>query len=83
MSGYSNVDYDQACILARRALVGTPEQLNHYAAVQAIFSEDLPAIPLFFRQSILVSKPDFDAELVDPVSGFMLQNIELLLRVNP
>jgi hypothetical protein len=28
-----------------------------------------------------VSKPDFDAELVDPVVGFTLQNIELLMRV--
>lgn len=81
LSGYSNVDYDQACILARRALPGTPEQVNHYAVLQAIFSEDLPAIPIFFRQSILVSKPDLDAELVDPVSGFTLQNIELLIQV--
>ncbi len=78
LSGYSSLEYDQACALAKRALPGTPESSQYDALFQSIFSEDLPSIPLFFRQDGFLSRAELCESLVDPVSGFSLWNIELL-----
>jgi ABC-type transport system substrate-binding protein len=76
LSGYSNPDYDQACVLAQRALLGTPESSHQAALVQSIFSEDLPMVPLYFRQATVAAKADLCGPLTDPVSGFTLWNLE-------
>lgn len=78
LSGYSSLEYDQTCILAQRALPGTPGYENYPALVQSIFSEDLPAIPLFFRQELTVSKANICEPLVDGYYGFSLWNLEFL-----
>ncbi len=78
LTGYSNHEYDQACILSQRALPGTPEYENSQAYVQSIFSEDLPVIPLFFRQALTASTVNLCEPLVDQFSGFTLWNIEKL-----
>lgn len=78
LSGYSNNEYDQICSLSQRILPGTTEYQNAFALVQSVFSEDLPAIPLYFRKNVAASRSGICETLVDPDGGFSLWNIELL-----
>ena len=56
-SGYGNPQFDQACERARFSLPGQPEFAQAQAGVQQIFAEDLPALPLYTRFRIFVSRP--------------------------
>lgn len=58
LSGYSDTDYDAACLAARQTL---PEDESFYAsnhAVQQLFWDGLPALPLYFRLKLDISRPD-------------------------
>lgn len=75
VSGYSNVEYDAACRAAQNAL---PEEQNHlrlHRQAQILFSNDLPAVPLYSRLRIAVARPDLCHFDFDPMSG-ALWNIE-------
>jgi peptide/nickel transport system substrate-binding protein len=48
-SGYSSADFDQACRTAMGLLPGEVGYLQSHQAVQEIFAQDLPVIPLFMR----------------------------------
>lgn len=58
ISGYSNPDYDAACRKAMLMLPGQDEYKNSYAAVQTIFANDLPSVPLYMRIKAAVARPD-------------------------
>ncbi len=53
--GYSVSSYDGACDILTTSLPDSPEALDALAAVQTIFREDLPVLPLFFRQEMILS----------------------------
>jgi peptide/nickel transport system substrate-binding protein len=74
--GYSNADFDAACHRLTNDLPDSTETDNDLMTVQEIFTEDLPVLPLFFRQDIILSNP----ELEGIVSGIYppLWNIESL-----
>jgi peptide/nickel transport system substrate-binding protein len=75
-SGYSNPDFDQACRVVLSTLPDLPEsQAAHYQA-QAIFAEDLPAIPLYLRAKIIAARPDVCALNVDPSAESDLWDLE-------
>ncbi len=58
VSGYSNAEFDRACQQALTTIPGMPEHQAAHQQAQAIFAEDLPAIPLYARLRIVVSRPD-------------------------
>jgi peptide/nickel transport system substrate-binding protein len=58
-SGYSNTQYDQTCLDALYSLADMPQHAQKHAEAQAIFSEDLPALPLYWRFRVSVTRPDF------------------------
>ncbi|MGH2522142.1 MAG: ABC transporter substrate-binding protein, partial [Anaerolineales bacterium] len=62
-TGYSNPAFDQACLAAKSALAQDVRQARH-AEAQAIFTQDLPSLPLFQRLKIGVARPG--------VSGYRL-----------
>ena len=76
-SGYSSPAFDLAC---QQALTQPPD-LPAYAAAQAqaqaIFAEDLPAIPLYLRPKLVAMRPDLCNVLVDPSVDSALWNVEL------
>jgi peptide/nickel transport system substrate-binding protein len=58
-SGYSSTQYDQACLDALYSLPDMPQHAQKHAEAQAIFSEDLPALPLYWHFRVSVTRPDF------------------------
>ena len=54
--GYSNPAFDRACHAALTALDQPTRQAMH-AQAQAIFSQDLPSLPLFFRVKAGAARP--------------------------
>jgi peptide/nickel transport system substrate-binding protein len=75
-SGYSNPEFDRLCQAALTALPGSPERLAAHQAAQAIFAEDLPALPLYARLKLAVTRPDFCGADLDPSSESPLWNLE-------
>jgi peptide/nickel transport system substrate-binding protein len=75
-SGYSNPDFDRAC---QQALLTLPEMPEHRAAhflAQAIYTEDLPAIPLYQRLKLVATRPDFCGVTLDSSTESGLWNLE-------
>ncbi|MEM7117846.1 MAG: ABC transporter substrate-binding protein [Chloroflexota bacterium] len=57
VTGWSNEAYDTACRAAEAALPGLPEYvMNHQTAVR-IFTDELPALPLFTRVKLTAAHP--------------------------
>jgi peptide/nickel transport system substrate-binding protein len=77
-SGYSNPEFDRACRAALEALPGEAGYLESNHQAQAIFSAELPAIPLFFHTRVVVTRPDLCSFTFDPSSSSELWNIEAL-----
>jgi peptide/nickel transport system substrate-binding protein len=76
-SGYSNPNFDYTC---QQALSTLPEMPEHQAAhfqAQAIYAEDLPAIPLYLRLKLVVMRPDMCGVLMDPSADSSLWNLEI------
>jgi peptide/nickel transport system substrate-binding protein len=75
-SGFSNPEYDQACLRAQAALPGTPEYEAAQRQAQAIFAEELPAIPLYWRLKLAAYRPDLCGVQADPSAENALWNLE-------
>ena len=75
-SGFSNPEYDQACQQARSILPDLPAYQGAHAKAQAIFAEELPAIPLYLRQKVIAARPDMCGVLFDGSADSTLWNIE-------
>lgn len=77
-TGYSNPDYDAVCQAALRALPGTPEYEEYHKQAQVIFSEEVPAIPLFLWLRVAVARPGVLNFTLDSTAQSELWNIEML-----
>jgi len=76
-AGYSNPDYDAVCQAALQALPGTPEYEEYHKQAQVIFSEELPAIPLFMWLRIAVARSNVLNFTLDSTAPSELWNIEM------
>jgi peptide/nickel transport system substrate-binding protein len=74
--GYSNPEFDAACNKAITALPGQPAYDEGHIEAQAIFSEDLPVVPLFLRLKLAATRPDMCNFIMDPTSNSEFWNIE-------
>lgn len=74
LSGWANADYDSACDAALNALPGEAAYAGGHLLAQAIFAEELPALPLFIEQQLVLTREDFCG--LDFSSGEALANIE-------
>jgi peptide/nickel transport system substrate-binding protein len=77
-SGYSNPEYDAACQAALQALPGSPGYERDHKEAQVIFSEELPAIPLFVRPQIALAREGVLNFTLDSTAESDLWNIEEL-----
>jgi peptide/nickel transport system substrate-binding protein len=76
-SGYSNPAFDEACQRAQLSLPDMPEHAEAHRQAQAIFAEDLPAIPLYVHLTWAAMRGDLcGVDLQSPVEN-SLWNLEL------
>jgi peptide/nickel transport system substrate-binding protein len=69
ISGYSNPNFDALCKLANDFLPGQLPKNENQIQAQAIFAEELPAIPLFIYSKVAVSRPDLCNFILDPTDS--------------
>lgn len=77
--GFSNAEYDQACLAALALLPGEPGFVEAHMEAQTIFAHELPVIPLYLRLGRLgfftISRPDLCNHSVDS-NGTDFRHIE-------
>jgi peptide/nickel transport system substrate-binding protein len=76
-SGYSNPLYDQSCLDALYSLPDMPQHSQKYAEAQAIFAEDLPALPLYWHYRVIVGRPDLCGIPQQAVTESIFSDLEL------
>lgn len=76
ITGYRNASYDDACLSAWRALPGTPAHESHHRAAQIVFSEDVPALPLFMPLRIALARPSVKNFRMDATAESELWDLE-------
>ena len=74
--GFSNAEYDVACLGALSSLPGTPEYETFHKQAQVLFSENLPVVPLFPRLKIAVAANNVTGFVMDPTNNSEFFNIE-------
>jgi peptide/nickel transport system substrate-binding protein len=77
-TGYADPDYDAVCQAALRAFPGTRAYEEYHRQAQVIFSEDLPAIPLFMWLRVAVARPNVLNFALDSTVRSELWNIEMI-----
>jgi peptide/nickel transport system substrate-binding protein len=76
-SGYSNAQYDQACLDALYSLVDMPQHKDSHAIAQAVFAEDLPSLPLYWHYRVAVGRPDLCGIPQEAISESIFIDLEL------
>jgi peptide/nickel transport system substrate-binding protein len=74
--GYQEAAFDQYCRQAQTSLPGSELFLDAHDQAQLIFTEDLPALPLYQRQKVVAARPDMCSLRVDPAFGSALSALE-------
>ncbi len=77
-SGFSNSEFDRLCGLAGNSLPEQPWHAESHLRAQAIFAEELPAIPLFQLKQTALAQPDLCGLAPDASARSMLWNLENL-----
>ncbi len=76
--GFLDDEYDTACLSALEALPGSGEYTAGQAEAQRIFSERLPALPLFQRPKVTFARTSVIGLAPNPTQVSELWNIEQL-----
>ena len=76
-SGYSNSQYDQACLDALFSLPDMPQHLAKHADAQALYAEDLPSLPLYWHYRVVVGRPDLCGIPQHSVTESIFSELEL------
>jgi ABC-type transport system substrate-binding protein len=77
-TGYQSAVYDQYCAQAQTTLPDEEPYLSAQQQAQAIFRDELPALPLYQRPKVVAMRPDMCGLLVDPAFGSVLSAIETI-----
>ncbi|MFN2281985.1 MAG: ABC transporter substrate-binding protein [Anaerolineales bacterium] len=56
--GYSNQDFDEACLVLSTNLPDSETALDSERQLIEIFRSEMPVLPLFFRQDLIIASPD-------------------------
>jgi peptide/nickel transport system substrate-binding protein len=75
-AGYSSAAYDQACTDALYSLADQPLHAQAHAQAQALFAEDLPALPLYWHFRLLATRPDLCGISPAPLADGLLADLE-------
>ena len=74
--GYESEAYDRACRSGLEAVYGTEAYVERHREAQAIFSRDLPVLPLYFVPKLLALSPEVRGVTLDPSQQTSFWNIE-------
>lgn len=77
ISGLANADFDAACKRALAALPGTADYMAAQQEAQRIFSEQLPALPLFLHYKLAATHLEVRGFVMDPTEKSAMWNIEV------
>ncbi len=75
MAGFRSAAFDAACIQAVTALDGASRQAFHKLA-QQIYAAELPSLPLFARDRLLVHRPEILGVILDATARSEMWNVE-------
>jgi peptide/nickel transport system substrate-binding protein len=70
-TGFNDPAFDTACLAAYQSLPGEEAYAANHLEAQRIFAEQLPAVPLFLRLKLAVTRPDMCNFVMDPTGGEM------------
>lgn len=76
LTGFSNAEYDDACAQAVQAHPDQTDYIEKNLKVQELFNQQVPAVPLYFRLKVAISRPDFCGLEVDATTRSDLWNLE-------
>jgi peptide/nickel transport system substrate-binding protein len=76
VSGYSNADFDRACLAAQASVPEDTSYQSNIASMNALFAEELPVLPLYQRLNIAATRPDFCGFSLGSFQSADLWNIE-------
>lgn len=76
VTGYRSAEYDAACREALQALPDETAYVEAYQRAQAIFTADLPSIPLYLRLNVAAARPDLCNFELDAGASNPLWNLE-------
>ncbi|MBN2394172.1 MAG: peptide ABC transporter substrate-binding protein [Anaerolineae bacterium] len=76
VSGFVNADFDTACKRALASLPGTTDYIEGHQGAQRIFSEQLPALPLFLHFRLAAIRPEVRGFIMDATQSSAMWNIE-------
>ncbi len=75
-AGYQSSSFDKACRQARLSLADDPAYLQAHWEAQAVFAQDLPAIPLYARPRVTAARVEVCGLQVDSGAASALWNLE-------
>ncbi|MGW8224462.1 MAG: peptide ABC transporter substrate-binding protein [Anaerolineales bacterium] len=75
-AGYRDSEYDRACETALGTLPGQPGYIENHQAVQMLFSNQLPVVPLYQHVNLALSRADMCGFSFDPSAISEFWNIE-------
>ncbi|MFL7890938.1 MAG: ABC transporter substrate-binding protein [Anaerolineales bacterium] len=75
-AGYRDSEYDRACETALGTLPGQPGYIENHQAVQLLFNNALPVVPLYQHVNLALSRADMCGFSVDPSAYSEFWNIE-------
>jgi peptide/nickel transport system substrate-binding protein len=76
ITGYVNPDFDAACRAAQQALPGTSSYNRHHRTAQLLFSQDVPALPLFLPLRVALTRPSVENFEMDATAESELWDLE-------
>lgn len=76
VAGFISAEYDDACRQALQALPPTTDYIVGHTEAQRIFSEQLPALPLFGHQRITLARTSVTGLIPTPSQPSELWNLE-------
>ncbi len=77
ISGYSNPAFDASCRTVRQSLPEEAAYATAYRELQALFAEELPIAPLYWRVKIAAARPDVCNFTLDATAQSALWRVEL------
>jgi peptide/nickel transport system substrate-binding protein len=78
VTGYRNPEYDAVCLAARQSLPGMPAYERYHKQSQILFSQDLPALPLFVWPRVALGRPGVESFAMDATAESELWGLEIL-----
>ncbi len=78
ITGYRSPGYDDACRSAQQALPGSSAYDRYRREAQIIFSQDLPALPLFMPLRVALARPLVESFEMDATAESELWSLEFL-----